>query len=114
MVGNATVHSDDLFDSQQAFIWDEAHGMRNLREVLVEVYGLDLDGWGTLRAEAISADGNAIVGFGEGPPGSGQAWLAILPPEPTAVPAIGRVGHAATALLCSLAAFWALTRRIRR
>ncbi len=113
VVGNATVHSENIFDSQQAFIWDAAHGMRNLRQVLVEVYELDLSGWGTLRAEAISTDGRAIVGFGENPPGSGQAWLAILPREPTAVPAMGPTGLVATALLCSLGAFLALTRRIR-
>jgi len=114
VVGNATVNSEDIFNSQQAFIWDEAHGMRNLRDVLVEVYGLDLADWGTLRAEAISADGRAIVGFGNSPPGSSQAWLAILPPEPTAVPAMGSTGLVATTLLCFLAGFFALAHRIRR
>jgi uncharacterized membrane protein len=117
VVGNATVDAEDLFDGQQAFIWDAQHGMRNLREVLVQDYGLDLGGWGTLRAEAISADGRAIVGFGRNAAGNGEAWLALLPASgPAAVPLMGPVGLALMALLCCVGALAALGRpeRIRR
>ena len=114
VVGNATVNAEGLFNRQQAFIWDELHGMRNLRDVFVNEYGFDLTGWGTLRAEAISANGRAVVGFGENPPGSSQAWLAILPPSgPAAVPLLGPVGLGTTALLCGFAALVALSRRGR-
>jgi uncharacterized membrane protein len=47
-----------------AFIWDAQHGMRDLRHVLINEYGLDLDGWVLLRAADISADGRTIVGSG--------------------------------------------------
>jgi probable HAF family extracellular repeat protein len=113
VIGNATVNAVGLFDRQQAFIWDEPHGMRNLRDVLVEDYGLNLTGWGTLRAEAISADGRAIVGFGVNPGGAGEAWLATLPEAPvTPVPALGPVALALSILLISLLALMALQSRV--
>lgn len=48
----------------RAFVWDEAHGLRDLR-VLLEGLGLDLDGWTLLEATDVSADGRTIVGLGE-------------------------------------------------
>ena len=33
---------DGVFD---AFLWDEAGGMRSLEEVLINDYGLDIAGW---------------------------------------------------------------------
>lgn len=48
----------------EAFIWNEQHGIRDLREVLAGDYGLDLSGWTLTRATGISADGLTIVGFG--------------------------------------------------
>ncbi|MBU4262669.1 MAG: PQQ-binding-like beta-propeller repeat protein [Proteobacteria bacterium] len=61
-----------------AFIWDAQHGMRNLQDVLVQDYGLDLTlTYGTLEtARSISADGLTIVGDTYG-----QAWLARLEPH---------------------------------
>ena len=63
---------------QRAFIWDKSHGMRNLQEVLVNEYGLDLDRWTLKMARAISDDGLTIVGKGINPDGNEEAWTARL------------------------------------
>lgn len=63
---------------QHAFIWDAAHGMRSLKQVLAEEYGLDLEGWDLLAATGISADGTAIVGWGTNPQRKTEAWLVSL------------------------------------
>jgi hypothetical protein len=42
---------------REAFIWDAVHGMRNLREVLIQEYGLDLSVWTLSEARGVSADG---------------------------------------------------------
>jgi len=60
------------------FIWDAEHGMRDLREVLEGVYGLDLTGWTLGAATGIAADGRTIVGYGSSPEGLLEAWLARL------------------------------------
>jgi probable HAF family extracellular repeat protein len=113
VVGNATVNAVASFDRQQAFIWDESHGMRNLRDVLVEDYGLSLAGWGTLRAEAISANGRAIVGFGVNPDGAGEAWLALLTEAPTTpVPALEPAALGLVIFLLSLVALKQLQSRV--
>lgn len=68
--------------STEPFIWDADHGMRNLREVLVDVYGLDLSDWILYQARDTSADGLTIVGVGfvQGPPFAHfEAWLVRLP-----------------------------------
>jgi hypothetical protein len=67
---------------QQAFIWDERHGMRDLRDVLVNSYGLDLDSWTLKMARAISDDGFTIVGKGINPDGNEEAWMVRLVPDP--------------------------------
>jgi len=111
VVGNATVNTVVSFARQQAFIWDADNGMRNLRDVLIEDYGLDLTGWGTLRTEAISANGRAIVGFGLNPAGVGEAWLAILPVAQ--VPALGPAASGLCVLLMLVAALITLRPRVR-
>lgn len=68
----------------QAFIWDEANGTRNLRTVLTQDYGLDLGGGSLTAALDISADGRTIVGFGLRPEGGFEAWIAVVP-EPSSV-----------------------------
>lgn len=65
-----------------AFVWDPIHGMRSLRDVLVNDYGLDLSGWTLEAASGISADGRAIAGLGTNPSGEHEAWIAFLP-EPS-------------------------------
>jgi probable HAF family extracellular repeat protein len=53
----------------RGFIWDEVRGMRDVRDILVNDFGLSTsldDGWGRLwSVDAISADGRTIVGQGE-------------------------------------------------
>jgi probable HAF family extracellular repeat protein len=70
--------------SSKAFIWDAAHGMRSLQDVLVNDYGLgaSLAGWTLHGATGISADGKVIVGFGSAPgtnPNENNAgWIVDL------------------------------------
>ena len=72
--------------TSEAFIWDSVHGLRRLRDVLTQEYGLDLVGWELSGALGISDDGRAIAGNGINPDGDYEAWIAILPePETGAV-----------------------------
>ena len=64
---------------REAFIWDVAHGMRSLSDVLTSYYGLDLSGWTIERAWDVSADGRAIVGQGINPDGFYEAYIAHIP-----------------------------------
>ena len=69
----------------EAFIWDQANGMRELDEVLTAL-GLDLTDWTLAEARGISSDGLTIVGFGINPDGDTEAWMATIPmvvPVPT-------------------------------
>jgi probable HAF family extracellular repeat protein len=67
----------------EAFIWKEANGMRSIKEVLINDYGLDLNGWLLEVATDISTDGMTIVGYGTNPDGITEAWIAILNPLAT-------------------------------
>jgi probable HAF family extracellular repeat protein len=69
----------------EAFLWDATHGIRNLRGVLVNNFGLgaSLTGWTLTSANDISADGQFIVGSGTNPNGKTEAWLAHIEVEPT-------------------------------
>ena len=46
----------------QAFIWDATNGMQNLKDILANIYGLDITGWDLDEARSISADGKTIIG----------------------------------------------------
>jgi probable HAF family extracellular repeat protein len=80
----------------EAFIWDAAHGMRSLRQVLASRFdvGANLAGWKLQAANAVTADGSFVVGYGMNPSGNREAWLAYLGNElcplalPVAQPAI--------------------------
>ena len=65
-----------------AFVWDEDHGPRLLRDVLELDCGLDLTGWTLASATAITDDGETIVGYGTNPSGATEAWIATIP-EPS-------------------------------
>ena len=69
-----------------AFIWDQAHGMRNLRNVLISDFGLNLTGWTLSSATGVSADGKQIAGFGTNPSGGSEGWFADLSTPTAAVP----------------------------
>src|SRR5574340_1484276 len=81
----------DSDDSQHAFLWDAAHGMRLVREVLQSDFGLDLSAWDLTRAAAISDDGSTIVGVGYNAQHEPEAWRAVVP-EPSALALAGLAG----------------------
>ena len=62
----------------RAFLWDEFNGMRSLKAILEDDFGLDLTGWILQNASGISADGSTIVGSGINPNGDKVPWLAAL------------------------------------
>lgn len=48
-----------------AFLWDEEHGVRDLKDVLIDEYGLSrVVDWQLATIEGISADGQTLVGSG--------------------------------------------------
>ena len=61
-----------------AFVWDEAHGVRALYDLLYAA-GAPVRGWRLDSAWAVSADGRTIVGQGLDPDGHTEAWRAVLP-----------------------------------
>lgn len=76
----------------EAFIWDARHGIRPLRQVLVDNYGLNLDGWMLEEAHAISDDGRTVAGTGTNPAGESEGWVAYMPPAglQSSTPATGQ------------------------
>lgn len=94
-------------------IWDEIHGMRNIEGVLVELgLGPAMEGWDLEQATAISADGLTVVGWGYGPDGSEEAWLAYLgQPSAVEVPAASNAGLALLGVFLAAAAVVALRSR---
>jgi uncharacterized membrane protein len=74
-----------LFQGKRAVIWDESSGMRDLKQELEGVHGLDLGEWSLEVATGISADGTIIVGNGSPRVGRMGSWIAVLPrpPRPT-------------------------------
>jgi probable HAF family extracellular repeat protein len=75
---------------EEAFIWDEVNGMRNLKDVLVNEYNLNLTGWTLYHAEGISPDGLNIVGWGRNPSGQTEAWVVHIPePSTSALLSLG-------------------------
>lgn len=68
---------------EEAFIWDELNGMRNLKDVLTSDYGFDLTGWTLTSARGISDDALTIVGYGSNPDGVTEAWIATIPEPAT-------------------------------
>ncbi|HEX5065122.1 MAG TPA: PEP-CTERM sorting domain-containing protein [Myxococcota bacterium] len=71
---------------EAAFVHD-AQGMHDLEALLVDGYGLDLEGAQLRVASDVSADGNVIVGYGvDGT--QNIAWVAVIP-EPGASSGLG-------------------------
>ncbi|MGH0030718.1 MAG: hypothetical protein ACQGVC_13065 [Myxococcota bacterium] len=77
IVGRAK--NQDLSD--RAFLWDAANGMRDLKAVLTDDYGLDLTGWILTEATGVSdvVGGEfSVVGSGINPSGDPEGWIAFL------------------------------------
>jgi len=81
--GSVIVGDDDDPILAKAFIWDEKHGMRYLKDVLENECGLDLTGWTLERATGVSADGLIIVGYGINHDGFTEGWIATIPEPAT-------------------------------
>ncbi len=69
-----------------AFIWDQAHGIRDLGAVLSSA-GIDMSGWTLEQATGISANNDVIVGNGRDPFGRFTAFVAYIP-EPSVATAL--------------------------
>jgi probable HAF family extracellular repeat protein len=96
VVGYSEAHDPALGQesgrSNQAFVWDQLHGMRDLQQLLIDQYGLSsaLAGWQLFTANSISDDGLSIAGNGFNPQGNFEAWLVRLDhpltaPEPSSI-----------------------------
>jgi len=72
----------------EAFCWDDKNGMRSLRDVLENDYGLDLTDWRLIEATGISDDGFTIVGHGRNPDGNIEGWILRIP-EPATILILG-------------------------
>ncbi|MCK4626194.1 MAG: PEP-CTERM sorting domain-containing protein [Phycisphaerae bacterium] len=77
--------------NQSAYMWDEPNGMRLLKDVLEQEYGLDLTGW-QLRWAHVSDDGLTFAGAGYHPEGYDEGWVATIPePATMSLLAVGAV-----------------------
>jgi uncharacterized membrane protein len=92
-VGDVVVGDYLLFGQPRtrAFLWTAAGGFVDLREELVQNYGLQaaLAGWQLLTATDVSADGRTIVGQGINPNGCEQAFVVRLAVVPAAAQPYG-------------------------
>lgn len=75
----------------RAFLWRATGGFVDLRDELVNNYGLgtQLAGWSLLTATDVSLDGRTIVGQGLSPSGCEQAFLVRFPAVPASATAYG-------------------------
>lgn len=83
VVGFSQTDDHDIFD--RAFVWTSASGMVSLYDAL-DQQGHDLTHWTSLnQANAISADGTKIAGWGINSSGNQEAFIATFSavPEPT-------------------------------
>jgi len=67
------------YSDGKAVIWDETYGIRIIKDVLENDFGLDLTGWSLVYAMGVSADGSTIVGYGTNPSGDTEGWIATIP-----------------------------------
>lgn len=105
-LGQIDIHgmSDDtsiLFGdtSNQASIVDSAGSVRLVRDILLDDFGISLNGWNLRVVHDVSSDGTVLVGSGTNPSGRQEGWVAIIP-EPSTL-----------FCTCASAAILALRRR---
>ncbi len=106
--GTAIVGASRTTD-EEAFVWDAAHGMRSLQALLMDdpTTVNSVSGWTLAYANAISADGRNIVGWGYDPDGRREAFLVRFD-QPIGVP------EPSTCLLLTLAYFGTTMIKTRR
>jgi len=75
--GNVIVGQSLGPSGMEAFVWTAATGCVSLKGLLTSL-GLDLTGWTLEVAQAVSADGRTIVGYGPNPSGNYEGWVAHL------------------------------------
>lgn len=79
--GNVVVgqsQADACSCTSEAFVWTQANGMQNLRDVLIAKGVTGLDNWVLREATGISADGQWVVGNAINPSGDDEAFLANI------------------------------------
>jgi uncharacterized membrane protein len=81
-------------DGEEAWIWDEQHGVRRLTQLAAEM-GIDLGGQRLESATSISADGTIIAGRSFGPQG-GVGYIMVVPEPATGLMAMVATAGAAT------------------
>jgi probable HAF family extracellular repeat protein len=71
------------------FVWTVDRGMRHVKDMLVDDYGLDLMGMDLFLVTGISDDGKTLVGYGKRPESQfTESWIAHIP-EPSAILLLG-------------------------
>lgn len=92
--GSVIVGQSESTGGLEAMIWDQANGMRSLRQVLIAAgLGQDILGWTLTEATGISADGTRIVGYGINPSGNIEGWAVTIPePASLTLVAVGLAG----------------------
>jgi len=81
--GSIVVGSARKNDEWQPIIWDATNGMRSIKDILEDDYGIDLTGWNLTYAYGISAGGSTIVGYAEYP--NNEGWIVSFD-SPVTVP----------------------------
>lgn len=65
-------------EGSRPFIWTRERGMRDLRQVLTDDFGVDLTGWVLSYVNGISGDGRVLCGSGVHN-GVSEGWVVYLP-----------------------------------
>lgn len=92
--GAIVVGSGSTVDGETAFVWDSVYGMRDLRALVADEFGLDaqLEGWSLEAATAIATnltvedrdDILMIAGYGVDPEGTRCSWRITFTPTDVA------------------------------
>ncbi len=90
--GSIVVGSARKNDNTEPIIWDATNGMRSIKDILEDDYGLDLTGWYLTWAYGVSAGGSTIVGYAGWP--NNEGWIVSFE-SPVTVPDV--TGMAQTA-----------------